>query len=516
MARAKTAFILAALLAGAFLAAPASAIEIGVAGATSNLFFPWDDTAALPPATSRFPVNSYFLGGNAWVALPLGEEAALKVSYERDPVLRNSIVASVLFERGIAKISAGPLIGFLNSPGSRFSAGLSAAVSLRWPGVAYASMRSDGGLAISLLQMGADPQAQTTIAAGFYVPNAIVSGVVAAKRFNEGSGASLITDALTSYALTIDMYKKNVPFTLLASVGYEQRAKRFAATGLTDTLGSVVIGGRATAQFGEGIEVAADFSSGVYVVGLDNLRVRGPSSSAMIFSAGLGFILDFEALRTRSLAARAAAAARKAEAEDKKESATAKTGELASAAPADLVSADLEVPPPVGAANSKPRADPPLSLNWGMGLGYNATTLPPGGLGILAALFNLRGGGWIDLLYLPAARFGLGGEAGLYYMTFQSGADTSNLIDAMINAKASLRLGKIKAEAFVGAMARAAAGSGVAGGFDMTWALDAGGRASLGGFYAEGSYILGLGGSSSYPRFGLGFSAPLKIGASRK
>ena len=45
--------------------------------------------------------------------------------------------------------------------------------------------------------------------------------------------------------------------------------------------------------------------------------------------------------------------------------------------------------------------------------------------------------------------------------------------------------------------------------YDFSFGLDAGARLRLGGFYAEGGYVFGLGSLTSFPRFGLGFSFPI-------
>jgi hypothetical protein len=276
------------------IALPLEGIEIGIEPRSGNLMIPWDQDS--PTVGAQYPASKYFFGGSAWFTAPLGEDASIKVAYDRDPVLRNSLLATVLFERGVTKIAVGPLVGAYNTSAVPFSAGLSASVTLRWPGTAYLSIRSDGGLALSVLQTGNDPQARTELAAGFYVPNAIVSGVLVAKRFNEtdSSGNLIATDSFTRYALTVDVFKKNVPYTLLASIGYELRSKKYAASALTDTLGSVVAGATVNAQLVEGMRLTADLSSGFYTFGLNNLLNRGPKSSAFLFSAGLGVVLDLE------------------------------------------------------------------------------------------------------------------------------------------------------------------------------------------------------------------------------
>jgi hypothetical protein len=290
---AKGVFAAAAMAIAATLAGGTalSAQEIGIEATGGNLQFPWTQTT--PTTGSPFPSDNYFIGGNAWLQAPLGDDASVRLSYDRDAVLRNTAVAAVQFERGIARISVGPMFGFLNSTLAPFSAGISASVRLQLPGVAYVSMRSDGGTAISLLQSSADPQARTELSAGIYVPHAIISGVVSAKRFNElDSEGKILTDSLTRYAMTVDVFKKNVPYTATFSVGYEQRSKYYAASATMDSLGAVILGLDSTAQIGKSVKLTGGISTGAYVFGLDALKGRGPGNSAFIFDAHLGFSVD--------------------------------------------------------------------------------------------------------------------------------------------------------------------------------------------------------------------------------
>lgn len=281
------------------------ALEVGIEGAAGNLQLPW--TPIAPVVGAAFPATNYFWGGQAWLTAPLGEDASVRVSVERDPVTRNSAIAAVQFERGIARISVGPLIGFLNSTAAPISAGLSASVRLQWPGVAYVSMRSDGGTAISVFQAASDPQARTELAAGVYVPHAIVSGLVSAKRFNElDAGGALVTDSLTRYAMTIDIFKKNVPYTALLSLGYELRSKRYAASGIIDSLGAVVLGLDSQIQVGRAFKILGGISTGAYVFGMDALKGRGPATTAFLFSAALGLSVDLGEIKFKPRVAAAA------------------------------------------------------------------------------------------------------------------------------------------------------------------------------------------------------------------
>jgi len=474
MSISKRAWLAALLVVGA--TAQAAALEFGVDAIASNLQFPWEADA--PIADSTFPKDNYFWGGAAWLRSPLGEDAAIRVSVERDPVLRNSALAAVEFERGVAKISAGPFFGFLNSDSAPFSAGISAAVRLQWPGVAYVSMRSDGATAISLFQADAAPQARTEIAAGFYVPHAIVSGVVSAKRFNETDEAGyLITDSLTRYAMEVEIFKKNVPYTLLASAGYEQRSKRFEASDTTDTLGAIVFGVETAAQIGPALDIKTSFATGVYLFGLDALAGRGPSGDDLFFRAGLGFSLDVAAIPPRPPKVEAPAAAPPQE------------------APAE------EAEPEEKAAFSR------LALAAGGGIGYERLIYLPSELALVETIANSRATAWFDIGYRLTPMISLGAEVGLGYFTFkdETSGDSYNIFDVPMRLVAGFKLGGIRLDAFGGALAYGLYTSGID---PLTvFGIEAGARARLGWYYLEGSYLFGLDPSAGGGAYGFGVNS---------
>ncbi len=293
---------LLALILGLLLS-PVAAIEFGVDGLAGNLHFPWTQVTA---STAAFATDSYNWGGRAYFGFPLSEDADLFLAYERDPVLRNVGTVSVQFERGIAKISVGPFFGFLNSDAVPFNMGLSTEIRFQWPGVAFASIKSEGAIAIGLLadSLATEPQARAELAAGFYAKNAILSGVVSASRFSmtDANGKALI-DALSRYMVQVDLFKKNVGYTLLAEAGYELRSKYYEASALTDTLGSVILGVSTSVMVIPGLTLKGTLESSVFTFGMDNLVGKSPDSSAFLFSAHFGVFVNTSELPKAKLKA---------------------------------------------------------------------------------------------------------------------------------------------------------------------------------------------------------------------
>jgi hypothetical protein len=377
-------------------------------------------------------------------------------------------------------------------------------------------MRSDGGTAISVFQADSDPQARTELAAGFYVPHAIVSGLISAKRFNElDAGGSLVTDSLTRYAMTVDVFKKNVPYTALLSLGYELRSKHYAASNSTDSLGAVVLGIDSTAQLSRAFKLMGGISTGAYVFGLDALKGRGPLNSSFLFSAALGMSVDTAALRFSPKPPVEKAEEKAAQTPD------GKTPTDAKAAPEEKPALDSDsqtaAPHEAEASAAEAPAKPAFSriaVEAGAGLYYNNKITIPGNLAFVAAIFNLRAGAWGSFGYRVTHDITIGGEIGFDYLTLSSSGIDMTLFDAPILATASYKLGGIGFEAFAGAFINgiAVTSSGLIPFVD----LDAGARLRLGGLYAEASYVIGVGSTTvsiagisavaSYPRFGLGYS----------
>jgi len=500
------------LLASGPAARKAGALEFGLSGSAGNLGFPWTQLSQVP-GTDPYPADNYYWGGSAFFSMPLGEDASFGLTFERDPVLRHVLGATVQFERGIAKISVGPFFGLFNSADAPFNAGLSTSVRFQWPGIAYVSARSDGAIAIGVLAdaLGAEPQARAELAAGFYTPNAIISAAVGASSFSESdSGGKTVTDALSSYLLTIDIFKKNVPYTLFTKTGLQIRSKYYEATDTTDALGSLVMGLTATVEAMPGWKISGSFTSGVFVFGLEELTGQSPAGSDFFFDASFGVSFDTDKL-AKAAKARAKVPAAEPAAEPATEPTMAPAPDETAQPPAGELGPDEEVPPPLG-------YEGPAKGFWyfgaGAGLSYNFAPLPEGPFSFLAVLFNFRGGAWVDGTYRFTSGLGLGGEVGLQYITtslsFDGGATSVSVsvFDLPLRAKVSYDLGFLIPEAFLGLMTTGsvATGSTLSAGFG----LDLGCRVKLGSFYLEGSYVIGLGADAvSYPRVSAGFCMSL-------
>ncbi|MEI6875273.1 MAG: hypothetical protein WCL50_09115 [Spirochaetota bacterium] len=133
------------------------------------------------------------------------------------------------------------------------------------------------------------PQTRSDISIGFYTPNAIVSAILSGKRFSQTDAAKkLINDDLTKYALVVDIYKKNVPYQLSTTLGYQLRSKFFESSGLTDSIGSAILGLKFSFEAISGLTFYGEFTNAVFSFGMDNLKGKSPASSDILFEARLG------------------------------------------------------------------------------------------------------------------------------------------------------------------------------------------------------------------------------------
>lgn len=150
----------------------------------------------------------------------------------------------------------------------------------------------------------------------------------------------------------------------------------------------------------------------------------------------------------------------------------------------------------------------PLSMDAGAALTWSQRF--DTGIGFADVFLGLRGGAWGDLMFSVSDMIQVGGELGMYYMSWEatSGSTTVSMFlgDFPLQAKASFILGPVSLDVLGGALFSMDIGSSL---FFQTNALG-GARLCLGNFYAEADYLMNLGGAvsgerTSYPRFALGY-----------
>lgn len=278
-----------AVLILALLGAPLSALELSTEALAGNLFFPWKQAT---PTSGAFPATNLFWGLAVSVSDSVGESVSYRIGYATDPILRSLVSVLVTYDVGFAQFSAGPFLGAFNSRETPLKGGLSTSLRLEWPGIIFASIRSDSSLGGGLMANGDYIQEMTEISAGWYVHNAICSLSMLTKKFYLQKSDTLQTqDSLTRYTFDVNVFRKGSPLTLIWTLGYQTLAKTWdTGTSTTDALGSVILGARADWRVSRNVRITGRLETGVYTFGLENLVGNGPAQNAFLFDAGLGAI----------------------------------------------------------------------------------------------------------------------------------------------------------------------------------------------------------------------------------
>lgn len=270
----------------------AFSLEIGIDFLGTNANFLGTQTA---PLASVFPTTNFFYGINVWGTETVSDVLSLNANFLIDPILRNVFLARIEYTSGFLHLSVGPFFGLFNSPTSFVKSGLSSEILVDWPGVVFARGRSDTSLGGALRVPGDYLQEQSTLQAGVYVPNAIVSLEFNSKKYQYQSSAStIVADSQTEYLLLVDMFKKNTPYNLLMTIGYRQFSKSFVTTVESiDTIASVLVGSRITIRPIKELSIVLDGEMPLYTLGLDGLKGFGPASSSVLYKFSLGLSWAF-------------------------------------------------------------------------------------------------------------------------------------------------------------------------------------------------------------------------------
>jgi hypothetical protein len=367
------------------------------------------------------------------------------------------------------------------------------------------------------------------------VPYAIVSGIFTIKRFNElDDDDELVTDILKRYEMTIEVFKKNVPYTAMLSMGYEERTKSYDAYDKSDGLGSIFLGVDASMEVQKGLRILGGISSSAYVFGTSELRGRGPGSSAFMFGLNFGMVLDTAKVQRQprpATEAAEAAAQEKAPTERSAEPAAEQQkpeGQPdAEAAPAqeEKAASDATEPPADEAANEaeEPEAEKPefsrLALDIGGGCFYNDRLELEGDVGaFLSFLANSRIGASAYAGYRITSRFAIGLELGFDWLSVSSSVVDLTLYDLPLRANIRYSLGVADLECFTGPFFN---GIKSDGGTSIYTDYDVGLRVRLFGLFAEASYVFGLSSqgisvegvgsiADNYLRLGVGYALKIK------
>lgn len=294
MTRLRVPGLLAVLVAGVLFTAPASALDIDAGAFFGNLGFPWAGETPLP--ATPYPADQWLYGGTVAFSQEFGDGLALHAEYRTDTVLHHIVSGMLTYKTGFASISAGPMLGTLNTAQTPLKAGIGIGFRLEAPGLVFFSAQADSSMGAGLVSVGDYSQERSELSAGWYVYNAICTVSMQSRRYTRilDSGDALV-DASTAYTFSVDVNRKGAPYRVLVDLGYQDWTRTYPGTAV-DGLGALVLGAQLSADVSPALTLVFGLDSGVYMFGTDALLGYGPAATSFMFSATAGCVIHLGAM----------------------------------------------------------------------------------------------------------------------------------------------------------------------------------------------------------------------------
>jgi hypothetical protein len=273
------------LLLGATTAA--SALELGAQGWAGDLGFSQTRSAI----DTTLPGQDYFWGWSLSAAQAITDNLSFEADVGSDPLLRNVAYAFFTYKENFLSVGIGPFFGFFNDTSTLLKSGISTAIRLEAPSIAFISFRSDSSISGELLLDGDYLQNRNEITFGFYVPNAICSLSLATRQFEQKQGEETVIDQLTEYAFSTDIYQKNVPYRIVLTFSYQDLSRSFVNAATVSTLDSIVVGAEIDITLAKAVTLQTGFDAAVYSFGRGALT---GSDSNFLFRAIAGVRVDVQ------------------------------------------------------------------------------------------------------------------------------------------------------------------------------------------------------------------------------
>jgi hypothetical protein len=270
---------------------PLQALDLRLSGGLGNLSFDSERETALGPAGTRFEPSLYPFG-RAGLAETYAGMADYQVSFERDPVLRNRMLASAGFTFSFLRLEFGPFIGLFNTGEQVISPGVAAALELDFPGILFGSLQGASTIGSLALFPGDFIQETGEIAVGFWVPYVVCTLSISGKSFTERkTDELLVKDEHTRYQFRADVFTKNVPYTIRVDLGYQSLKRSYSPEGKnseTDELKSVYAGFEGTYRITPAFQLIAGAEMPVYA--WSEKPLQGPERTAVMYQFHTGFV----------------------------------------------------------------------------------------------------------------------------------------------------------------------------------------------------------------------------------
>ena len=212
-----------------------NAVDLELSGGLGNLSFDTDRKSTLGSEDKAFdhvlfPLISAAISGEA------GSSVYYRGGYERDPILRNRLFASLGLRSNNVSLEAGPFLGIYNTGKLELNPGFTAALGLQFPGILFVNLEASSSIGNILETPGAYSQKTSLLSAGFWVPHVICSLNLNSRSFTLEKNTNLLEeDSLDRYFFRADVYTKNVPYTIQVDMGYEILKRSYVSQNITGT-----------------------------------------------------------------------------------------------------------------------------------------------------------------------------------------------------------------------------------------------------------------------------------------
>ncbi|HET6451808.1 MAG TPA: hypothetical protein VFI08_10870, partial [Spirochaetia bacterium] len=144
-------------------------------------------------------------------------------------------------------------------------------------------------------------QELTELTFGFYVPNAICTLQASSRSFQQKTSSEVVTDALTAYTFSTEIFKKNVPYRVRLWLAFQDLSRSYdSGSTTTATLDSVILGTQFELTLTGPLVLTAGLEGNLYSFGLGSLS-GGDSDFLFRSYAGVKLNLDSNPLVSRFL-----------------------------------------------------------------------------------------------------------------------------------------------------------------------------------------------------------------------
>ncbi len=243
---------------------------------------------------TSFPGTLSAWGIDASVSQKVDDSVTATAAFTMDPVLRNTLAATLRYNANYFAIEGGPFFGVLNTAGTLLKTGLRASLTAQLPGVVFITFDSGSTIGATLVQNGDYSEEMSEIVAGFYVYNAICSLHLKQSAFSQKDANGILRDSFREYSFQTDVFRKNVPYNVLLKFGYQLQSKYFDyVVPATHTLASLVLAARVTVRMSNLLSLVTGFEGNIYTFGLDSLS-GVTVSDKLLFRAQAGIKLNLD------------------------------------------------------------------------------------------------------------------------------------------------------------------------------------------------------------------------------